>query len=436
MGPGRIGSWEPLMPPPPIAADPTLGRAASPPAAGPDVASGRTPPHLITLVLLAGGAVMAMNIFLPVLPIIADELNTTDAASQYVLTLFLAVTAVAQLFIGPLSDRFGRRPVLLATLSVFSLATLVCIFATSIEMLLVGRVFQASAAASIALSRAIVRDLYDRSKAASMIGYVTMAMAVIPMVAPAIGGWVGERFGWQGPFVVLFGVGLLLLALVWFDLGETHRPRRDPVMNQVRDYGRLLREPLVWGYVGTATLSSGAYFAFLGGAPFVAAKVIGMTPAAIGWQFMCVAAGYIVGNFLSGRYSERIGIEPMMLAGCVVAAVGVGLSLMFTTAFGASAAALFWPMAMVGLGNGMTLPNSNAGAVSVRPELAGSASGLAGAMQIGGGAVLAILSGELITVENGGLPLFVIMFASSVAGALIAYAMWRRARLSGSAATA
>lgn len=370
---------------------------------------------------------MAMNIFLPVLPLIARELQTTQAMAQQVLTLFLATTAFAQLFIGPLSDRYGRRPVLLATTGLFVLATIVCLLATSIEMLLVGRVLQASTAASIALSRAIIRDLYDRSKAASMIGYVTMAMAVIPMVSPAIGGYVGEALGWRGPFWVLLAVAIGLFALIYLDLGETHAPQPGQgARAQLRDYGALLREPAVWGFVATSTFASGAYFAFLGGAPFVGGEVIGMTPGAVGVNFMFVALGYIAGNFLSGRYSERIGIEPMMLYGGLVAAAGVGVSLSLMLIFEPRAAFLFWPMALVGMGNGMTLPNANAGAVSVRPDLAGSASGLAGFMQIGGGALLAALAGALITETNQGLPLFVIMFLSSVGGSLIAWLIWRR----------
>ena len=163
-----------------------------------------TPPHIATLVLLAGCSVMAMNIFLPMLPAIGQDLDTKPAITQYVLTIFLASTAIAQLFVGPLSDRYGRRPVLLTTTCIFVVATVICFMATSIEMLLLGRILQASTAASIALSRAIIRDLYDRSKAASMIGYVTMAMAVIPMISPAIGGYAGEIYGWRAPFVILF----------------------------------------------------------------------------------------------------------------------------------------------------------------------------------------------------------------------------------------
>ncbi|MEM1038418.1 MAG: multidrug effflux MFS transporter [Pseudomonadota bacterium] len=388
----------------------------------------RTPPAMSTLVLMAGSSVLAMNVFLPMLPAIARELNTTPAMAQYVLTVFLATSALAQLIIGPASDRFGRRPVVLACSAIFLVATLVCMFATSIEMLIVGRIFQATSAANLALSRAIIRDLFDREKAASMIGYVTMAMAVIPMLGPVAGGFIGEMFGWRGPFAMLFIIGVLMIILIWFDVGETHTPVRNPVGEQIRDYGSLLKEPLIWGYLGCATLASGAYFAFLGGAPFVGEIVLGLSPAALGAFFGFVALGYMFGNFLSGRYSQSVGIEPMMLYGGLVAAAGVALSLGLMSLFEPHAIYLFGPMLLVGMGNGMTLPNANAGAVSVRPELAGSASGLAGFMQIGGGAALAILSGMLISAENQGMPLYIIMFASSIGGAVIAAIMYQRAK--------
>lgn len=387
-----------------------------------------TPPHLATLVVMAGSSVMAINIYLPMLPTISEDLGTSPANAQYVLTLFLAATAVAQLFIGPLADRYGRRPVLLIATSVFLIATAICIVATTIEVLLLGRVLQAASAASVALSRAIIRDLYDRSKAASMIGYVTMAMAIIPMVSPSIGGYVGEIYGWRAPFIILFFVGTGLLILIYFDLGETFPPVKTSFSERLADYVSLLREPLVWGYLTCASAASGAYFAFLGGAPFVGAEIIGVSPSVLGLYFALVAVGYIIGNFVAGRYSERIGIEPMMIYGGIIACIGVSISLILMSAFEPKIGYLFYPMILVGLGNGMTLPNANAGAVSVRPDLAGSASGLGGFLQIGGGAALAALSGMLITVENQALPLYVLMFLTSLVGAAIAAVMYFRAR--------
>lgn len=380
----------------------------------------RTPPRLLSLVIIAGTAVVAMNIFLPMLPQIADGLGTTQATAQYVLTLFLAATGFAQLFIGPISDRYGRRPVLLASTLVFLLGTLICIFAPTIEILLIGRVIQASSAANIALSRAIVRDMYDRNKAASMIGYVTMAMAVLPMVSPAMGGLLGEYYGWRSSFVALFVIGLGVLALIYFDVGEIHKPVHNSISDQFSDYLRLLREPAIWGYTSAAAFGSGAYFAFLGGAPFVGTEIVGMTPTDLGTHFALVAVGYMIGNFLSGRFSERVGLEQMMVLGSIVACVGVSLAWVLMNGDNPMGIYLFGPMALVGAGNGLLLPNANAGIVSVRPELAGSASGIAGFLQIGGGAALASLSGALISVENGAFPLYAIMFLSSLIGGISA----------------
>lgn len=387
-----------------------------------------TPPHIATLIIIAGSAVMAMNVFLPMLPAIARELETTPAMAQYVLTLFLAATGVAQLFIGPLADRYGRRPVLLVAMAIFVLATVICVMAESIEMLLFGRVLQASTAASMVLTRAIIRDLYERSKAASMMGYVTMAMALLPMIAPSIGGFLGEQFGWRGPFYFLLIIGVAIIILIWADLGETHTPVRNSAGEQFADYLALLREPKVWGYIGCATFGSGAYFAFLGGAPFIGDVVLNLTPTALGLYFAYVAIGYMIGNFLSGRFSQSVGVEPMMLYGGLVSSIGVAAAIFFMSLFTPRAEYLFLPMALVGLGNGMTLPNANVGAVSVRPELAGSTSGLAGFLQIGGGAALAALSGVLISKENAGMPLYLIMLFSSVAAAAVAWVMYRQAQ--------
>ena len=389
-----------------------------------------TPPKIGTLVLMAGSSVMAMNIFLPVLPEIGRSLGTSQANAQYVLTIFLLATAVIQLFVGPMADRFGRRPVLLTTSTIFVLATLVCIFATSIEMLLIGRVFQASAAACMALSRAIIRDLFDRSKAASMIGYVTMAMALLPMVTPMIGGYVGEQYGWRATFAVLLMVGSAILALIYWDLGETHKPVRNPISEQIADYVSLLKVPEIWGYIMCSTLVSGAYFAFLGGAPFVGQQIIGLNPSVLGMYFGFLAIGYMIGNFISGRFSERIGVEPMMFYGGVLGTLGTGFIVVLMSNFTPVVGFLFFPMILVGLGNGMTLPNASAGAVSVRPELAGSAAGLSGFLQIGGGALLAILAGNLITVENLAMPLYYIMFITSLGGCSIAALMYLRQSMS------
>ena len=371
---------------------------------------------------------MAMNIYLPVLPLIADDLNISAALAQYTLTLFLAATALAQLLIGPFADRYGRRPVLLASAALYFVGSVVCVLATTIEVLLAGRLLQAASAASMSLSRAIIRDMVDREQAASMIGYVTMAMTIIPMMSPAVGGLVGEIFGWRAPFVVLLVISFLTIILIYTTLGETHQPQNTSFRQQASAYGQLLREPMAWGYFMVSSLNSGAYFTFLAGAPFVAQHIIGMSPAHMGLYFGFLGIGYMCGNFLSGRYSQRIGIENMMFWGGVVASIGIALAFVLMLNEMPHPLYLFLPMTALGIGNGLTLPNSTAGGISVRPDLAGSASGIGAFLQIGGGALLATLSGTLISVDNNAIPLYVIMFASTFVGTLLAGYMLHLAR--------
>ncbi|MCB1313440.1 MAG: MFS transporter, partial [Sedimentitalea sp.] len=199
----------------------------------------QTPPHILTLILMAGMSAMAMNIFLPSLPAMADHFDTDYGVMQLSVALYLGSSAILQVFIGPVSDMFGRRPVILWGLALFVLATLGCILAPTAEIFLVFRMCQAVVAVCMVLSRAAVRDMFDEDRAASMIGYVTMGMAVVPMVGPAIGGVLGEALGWQANFWLLFGLGALTFALTWADFGETAMKSGKTLVAQFREYPEL-----------------------------------------------------------------------------------------------------------------------------------------------------------------------------------------------------
>lgn len=392
----------------------------------------KSPPYLVTLVLLSALSALAMNIFLPSLPSMATYFDTEYRVMQLSVALYLAVNAVMQLFIGAISDRYGRRPVLLAGLALFLVATLGCILATNIWVFLGFRMLQASIVSAMALSRAVVRDMVPEAEAASMIGYVTMGMAVAPMVGPAIGGALDAAFGWQASFWALFLAGAAVLWLTWADLGETAPRGRGGAGPQARDFPELLTSPRFWGYTMTLGLSSGAFFAYLGGGPYVGDHVFGLDPATFGLYFGAPAVGYFLGNFLSGRFSVRFGINRMVLWGTLVNAVGIALNvLLFHLGLG-TPAVFFGLMTGVGLGNGMTIPNATAGALSVRPHLAGTASGLSGALMIGLGAALSALAGVILTPGSGALPLLWMM-AVTAAGAVAAIALVirRERRLTG-----
>jgi DHA1 family bicyclomycin/chloramphenicol resistance-like MFS transporter len=389
-----------------------------------------TPPHILTLILLAGVSAMSMNIFLPSLPHMTEYFQTEYRVIQLSVALYLGVNAVLQIIVGPISDRYGRRPVLLWTTVFFIVATLGCIYAPNIEVFLICRMGQAVIVAGMVLSRAVVRDMVPQDQAASMIGYVTMGMALVPMIAPALGGVLDEAFGCQSTFWAMFVSGLLVLWLTWSDLGETAELRATSFRQQFAEYPELLTSRRFWGYTAAAAFASGAFFAYLGGAPYVGTEVFGLDPAMLGFVFGAPALGYMSGNFITGRYAVRFGINPMIMIGTIISSTGIGLSLALFYAGFESVWVFFGFMTFVGFGNGLVLPNATAGMLSVRPHLAGTASGLGGSMMIGGGAALSALAGALLVPGAGAYPLIWLMFLTSIAAVLsIAYTIRRERQL-------
>lgn len=380
-----------------------------------------TPPHIVTLVVIAGVAALCMNLFLPSLSAMALYFEIDYAVMQFAVSGYLAATALLQLVIGPLSDLFGRRPVMLASIAIMIAATLVCMLASDITVFMIGRVAQAAVVSGFVLARAIVRDMVPMEQAASMIGYVTMGMSVVPMVGPTVGGLLNDFSGWQSSFALLALLGAGILVLAWFDLGETNQSKSASFSQQFHAWPELLRSPLFWGYALTSTFSSGMFFSFLGGAPFVGSVLYGLTPAMLGLQFFFMASGYMLGNFVSGRYASRIGISRMMLSGNVIAIAGIVTAIALITGGAESAYAFFVPLALIGVGNGVTLPSANAGMVSVQPHLAGSASGLGGAMTIGGGAALSVLASSVLSREDGTWPLLLVILATGLVALLTTY---------------
>lgn len=385
-----------------------------------------TPPHIFTLIVLAGMSAMVMNMFLPSLPQMAKHFGVTDGVMALSVPLFLYVSSVLQMFIGPVSDRYGRRPVLLAGIVIFMFGTIGCIMATNATVFLICRMVQAAIAVCMVLSRAVIRDSFDQEQSASMLAYVTMGMAVVPMISPAIGGLLDELLGWKANFWVLLIAGGALFALVWRDLGETVKPSGLTLAQQFKEYPELLRSPRFWGYCLASAFCSGAFFAYLGGGPFVGAVVFGMTPKWVGIFFGAPAIGYFAGNWYTGRNAQRLGVNKLILVGSIAVSSGTALMLAVFWAGYGSPSTFFGLMTIVGLGNGMVIPNATAGMLSVRPHLAGTASGLGGAIMIGGGACLASLAVFLLKPETGAYPLILIMMFTSMAAVVAILSVYRR----------
>ena len=389
-----------------------------------------TPPHMFTLVMLAGLSALNMSLFLPSLNTIAAEYGVDYSVMQLAVSGYFAATAIMQIIVGPISDRFGRRPVVLVGFAIFTVASAGAALAPSGAAFLGLRLVQATVATGMVLSRAVVRDLVSQDKAASMIGYVTLGMSIMPMIGPFIGGTVDEFLGWRANFWLLTLMGFLMVVLVWADQGETVRDRGLPFREQVKQYPALLASPRFWGYVMCTAFAAGAYYALLGGASLVASGVFGLSPLQTGLALGSPTVGYAVGNFISGRYSVRFGVNRMTLVGTGIASAGLAVSLAISLLGYESALLFFGFCIFLGLGNGLTMPNATAGMLSVRPHLAGTASGLGGAIMVTGGAALSAMAGASLSPKAGSLPLQAIMFGSSVlSGIAIALVIRREKRL-------
>ena len=378
-----------------------------------------SPPHIVTLVSLAGMSALAMNIFLPSLPGMTEYFGTTYPVMNLSISMYLAVTALLQIFIGPISDKVGRRPVVLTSFFIFFVATIGCLLSKSIELFLFYRMLQAVIVTGMVLSRAIVRDTVDSEKAASMIGYVTMGMAIVPMFAPAIGGLLNDLYGWKANFSMLLLICLIITIFAYFDLGETNKNTSRSISQQIREYPELFGSKRFWAYCFTTVFASGSFFAYIGGAPFVSTNSFNLSSSEFGIYFGLTTLGYVSGSFISGKYSEKFGIQFMLLYGSWITVIGLLAALVIFLAGYEHPIIFFGCMIWAGIGNGMVLPNANAGLLSVRPSLAGSASGIGGAIMLGFGALFAYLAGFISTEDSGAYPLIFLMVFTSIMGVLV-----------------
>jgi len=387
-----------------------------------------TPPHIFTLILLASISALTMNIFLPSLPNIASDLNSSTNLLGLSVGIYLASSAVLQLIIGPFSDQFGRRPLILWSLIIFCLSTIATVFVTSTAQFLLLRVFQAISASCMVLARAIVRDTTESiEKAGSKIAYVTMGMALVPMVGPAIGGLLDYQYGWEASFWVLCLLGLIILIIAFFDVGETLSDHNQSFLEQIKTYPSLLQSKRFWGYCLSSAFVSGAFFSYLGGAPFVGNEVFGLEPKNLGFWFGAPAIGYILGNFLAGRFSTKIGLDQMIFLGITTALLGVSISLMISFVGQGSMISFFGFMTLVGLGNGMSIPNATAAMMSINPKLAGTAAGLGSAIMIGGGAGLSAVANFILISGSSEIPLIILMWVSVFCGLCsVTYVSYRK----------
>ena len=372
---------------------------------------------------------LSLNILMPAVPGLAATFHADPAAVQLTVSLYLLGLAASQLVLGPLSDRFGRRPVVLAGLALTAVSSVAAIAATSIEALVVARSIQAlGASTGLVVGRAIIRDLYDRDRAAAMIGWVTMAMVVAPMLAPMIGGALDTALGWRAIFVFIGLVSAAALLSAALALPETQAVAMSGGIARVlAETRQLLSSAQFCGYALAAAANSAMFFAFLGGAPHVVVTMMGRTSAVYGVWFAVTSLGYMMGNFFAARWSARVGIDRMIFWGALLTLAGVVIEVSLVIgADGAGPAVIFVPQILISFASGLLLPNAIAGAVSVRPQAAGTASGFTGFLQMGLGAPAAQVVSHLLADASTALPMTLVMLGFALTGAVAFVGLVRR----------
>ncbi len=388
----------------------------------------RTPPRLITLTLLTALSALTLNMILPSLPSMARDLAARESVTALAVSGYMLASALFQLGFGPLSDRFGRRPVMLGALMVFVAASTGCMLAQDVAVLLACRVMQAVIIAGAVVSSAVIRDQHSAIDSAVKLSLIASAMAVAPMLGHMLGGLLDVTLGWRSVFALYAVLGGALLVLAWADMGETRTPGL-PAPRWV-DWLALLQSGRYWAYVLCVAFSVGAFYVFVTGVPYVATAAWGLSPAEVGIGVGSITGGFLVGAAVGARHARRLGMGVLLLSGRAVSVAAVALALVVFAAGVSHPLALFGLTIFVGLGNGLTLPTANAGTLSVRPTLAGTAAGLSGALSMALGAVLSTLTA--VVVERSATPVSLLAIIMgcvllSLAAALVAIRLERRA---------
>jgi DHA1 family bicyclomycin/chloramphenicol resistance-like MFS transporter len=373
---------------------------------------------LLLLMAMTSIGPTTLNVLVPALPGLSRNLDASIATVQLTISVYLLALATGQLAMGPLSDRFGRRPVLLAALALTAAASVLAIAVSTVESLIAARILQAvGASAGIVVGRAIIRDLFDRDRAAAMIGLVATVMVVAPTLGPLIGGLLDTAFGWESIFLFTAVTSAMVVAWIAVTLPETRgiNAAHGPQEGFFRDLARLAASGKFAGYVLAGAFGSSTFFAFLGGGPYVIVTLMGRTSAEYGIWFAISSVGYMGGNFAASRLSVRHGVDALIWWGIGIEAIGIAMAMAMaalTPEWGPLI--VFLPQTLISFGNGLLLPGAIAGAVSVRPQAAGTAAGIAGFGQMAVGAAAAQYAGTLLAGATSAMPLALLM------GALVA----------------
>ncbi|GAB7219701.1 multidrug effflux MFS transporter [Vibrio comitans] len=362
---------------------------------------------------------MAMSIFLPSLPHMAEYYDVGYPVIQLSISGYIAMTAVVQLFAGPLSDKYGRRPIVLGALIAFSLATVGCLLSENIWFFMLFRMLQAVIVTVAIIARTVVRDVDSGPQATRRMSYIMMGMSLVPMIAPTLGGLLSEFFDWHAAFLLLLAFAMMVGVLTYFDMGETAQQINQSPNARNQGFRTLIKDKHFVSNSLVTMLSNGAFLIFLSAGPLIATQHYGVSPSAFGLYFALTPAGYLLGNYLTSRLSQTYRSKVLIKMGSGVAALGL-VGILVVDYLGADIpSAFFGLMFFVGLGNGLIIPNATVRMLSVAPTLIGSASGLGGAIMTAGGAFLSLSSDIAVYPNSGIVPITTVLLACFIGVPLV-----------------
>jgi DHA1 family bicyclomycin/chloramphenicol resistance-like MFS transporter len=376
---------------------------------------------VLILALVSGLGPITIHVILPVLPEIQRVFAASSAVTQFTLTLGVFAMAISTIGYGPAADTFGRKPVLVVGLAIFIVGSGICIWAPSIEMLIFGRIVQAvGGAAGMVVSRATIRDMFSREDSARMIGQVMSVVIISPIIAPVIGGFIVQFAGWQYVFILTAVMGGVTLIFALPNIRETRvaNAHTGSLAQTFRAFPVLLRDPAFLAYAGYAGCGMGMFMVIAGGAPFLIVGVFERSPATFGLFYMLASSSFLVGTVISSRITVRMGLDRMVRIGSTGAMVfALLVPLLFLAGFN-SPWSIFIPGFFMGAFHGLAMPNAQAGAVSVNPQIAGSASGLTMFLQMSIGAAFGQAAGML--PHDSALPVAILIGIAGLGG-FVAY---------------
>lgn len=383
-------------------------------------------PHLVTVTLMAGVAVLSLNMIVPAFPEMADAFGVSYTAISFLFTGYLIITGFLTLLAGPLSDRYGRRPVAVWGLVLFVVASGVCAVTPDLGVLYAARIAQTVVVGSAVISQAVIRDTSgDTADTTRRLASIAIIIGLAPLLGPTLGGVISDLFGWRAVFVAQMVFGLAVLILTLIDLSETNQHKSATFAAQFRDYPTIIASAHYWGFAITLCFGVSTFFVFLAGMPLIGSTVFGFSQTQIGMVLGTLTVGYIFANAITRQAALHFRASTLMVFGRCIGVLGAAGSLLFIYLGFTSPYILIPPLMLLGAANGFTVQPANAGVVSVNPKLAGSAAGLSGALIYWIGAGASTLMSLTLSANPSALFFVSMLFGATCLGLIPAlFTLW------------